>query len=151
MLSSGHYTAITSKSLHHPEFKENVFIFLPIKHLRGRKFELLPDFQTGGMIDTSNYNDGKRGGKVRVRAHIEEFDKKTLLIKDVPYSVTTTQLMESITKANDQGKIKIRKVTDVTAAEVEIQIDLAAGICSELTKQAKFWSLFFKEVKLEHK
>ena len=58
------------------------------------------------MIDTSNYNDGKRGGKVRVRAHIEEFDKKTLLIKDVPYSVTTTQLMESITKANDQGKIK---------------------------------------------
>jgi topoisomerase-4 subunit A len=73
-----------------------------IKHLRGKKFELLPDFQTKGKMDASNYNDGKRGGKIRVRATIEEFDKKTLLIKDVPYSVTTTQLMESITKANDQ-------------------------------------------------
>ncbi len=109
-----------------------------IKHLRGRKFELLPDFQTGGMIDASNYSDGKRGGKVRVRAHIEELDKKTLLIKDVPYSVTTTQLMESITKANDQGKIKIKKVTDVTAAEVEIQIDLATGISPDITIDALY-------------
>ena len=109
-----------------------------IKHLRGRKFELLPDFQTGGMIDASNYNDGRRGGKVRVRAHIEEFDKKTLLIKDVPYSVTTTQLMESITKANDQGKIKIKKVTDVTAAAVEIQIDLATGISPDITIDALY-------------
>lgn len=109
-----------------------------IKHLRGRKFDLLPDFQTGGMIDTANYNDGRRGGKVRVRAHIEELDKKTLLIKDVPYSVTTTQLMESITKANDQGKIKIKKVTDVTAAEVEIQIDLAVGISPDITIDALY-------------
>jgi len=109
-----------------------------IKHLRGRRFDLLPDFQTGGMIDASNYSDGKRGGKVRVRAHIEELDKKTLLIKDVPYSVTTTQLMESITKANDQGKIKIKKVTDVTAAEVEIQIDLAAGISPDITIDALY-------------
>ena len=109
-----------------------------IKHLRGRRFELLPDFQTGGMIDASNYNDGRRGGKVRVRAHIEEFDKKTLLIKDVPYSVTTTQLMESITKANDQGKIKIKKVTDVTAAAVEIQIDLATGISPDITIDALY-------------
>jgi topoisomerase-4 subunit A len=80
------------------------------------------------MIDTTNYNDGKRGGKVRVRSHIEESDKKTLLVKDVPYGVTTTQLIDSILKANDQGKIKIKKVTDNTAAEVEIQIDLAPGI-----------------------
>ena len=109
-----------------------------IKHLRGRRFDLLPDFQTGGRIDASNYSDGKRGGKVRVRAHIEELDKKTLLIKDVPYSVTTTQLMESITKANDQGKIKIKKVTDVTAAEVEIQIDLAAGISPDITIDALY-------------
>ena len=109
-----------------------------IKHLRGRKFELLPDFQTGGMIDASAYNDGRRGGKVRVRAHIEELDKKTLVIKDVPYSVTTTQLMESITKANDQGKIKIKKVTDVTAAQVEIQIDLATGISPDITIDALY-------------
>jgi topoisomerase-4 subunit A len=109
-----------------------------IKHLRGKKFQLLPDFQTGGMIDASNYNDGRRGSKVRVRAHIEEFDKKTLVIKDVSYGVTTTQLMESITKANDQGKIKIKKVTDVTAAEVEIQIDLATGISPDITIDALY-------------
>ncbi len=109
-----------------------------IKYLRGKRFELLPDFQTGGMIDASNYNDGKRGGKVRVRAHIEELDKKTLLIKDVPYSVTTTQLMDSIVKANDQGKIKIKKVTDNTAAEVEVQIDLAPGISPDITIDALY-------------
>src|SRR6201992_3047678 len=99
-----------------------------IKYLRGKKFEVLPDFQTGGTMDASNYTDGKRGGKIRVRAIIEEEDKKTLVIKSVPYGVTTTQLMESIVKANDQGKIKIKKVTDHTAAEVEIIIELAAGI-----------------------
>lgn len=109
-----------------------------IKALRGRKFEIYPDFQTGGMIDVGNYNDGKRGGKVRVRAHVEELDKKTLVIRDVPYGVTTTQLMESITKANDQGKIKIKKVTDVTAAEVEIQIDLAPGISPDITIDALY-------------
>ncbi len=109
-----------------------------IKHLRGKKFELLPDFQTKGKMDAANYNDGKRGGKIRVRATIEELDKKTLLIKDVPYSVTTTQLMESITKANDQGKIKIKNVTDVTAADVEIQIDLATGISPDITIDALY-------------
>ncbi|HLD53669.1 MAG TPA: DNA gyrase/topoisomerase IV subunit A [Sediminibacterium sp.] len=109
-----------------------------IKYLRGKKFELFPDFQTGGMIDVSGYNEGKRGGKVRVRAHVEELDKKTLVIRDVPYGVTTTQLMESITKANDQGKIKIKKVTDVTAKDVEIQIDLAAGISPDITIDALY-------------
>ena len=90
------------------------------------------------MIDVTNYNDGKRGGKIRVRAHIEEFDKKTLIVRDVPYGITTTQLIDSIIKANDQGKIKIRKVTDNTAAEVEIQIDLAPGISPDITIDALY-------------
>lgn len=109
-----------------------------IKYLRGRKFELYPDFQTGGMIDVTNYNQGKRGGKVRVRAIIEEADKKTLVIKSVPYGVTTTSLMESIVKANDQGKIKIKKVTDATAKDVEIQIELAQGISPDITIDALY-------------
>jgi topoisomerase-4 subunit A len=109
-----------------------------IKHLRGKRFELFPDFQTGGMVDVAEYNFGKRGGKVKVRAHIEESDKKTLLIKSVPYGVTTSQLMESIVKANDQGKIKIKKVTDNTAADVEIQVDLAPGISPDITIDALY-------------
>src|SRR5258705_7490295 len=109
-----------------------------IKYLRGRRIEFFPDFQTGGMIDVADYNLGKRGGKLKVRAHIEEIDKKTLAIKSVPYGVTTTQLMESIVKANDQGKIKIKKVTDNTAAEVEIQVDLAAGISPDITIDALY-------------
>ncbi|MEP7280177.1 MAG: DNA gyrase/topoisomerase IV subunit A [Bacteroidota bacterium] len=109
-----------------------------IKYLRGKRFELYPDFLTAGMIDTDNYNEGKRGGKVRVRARIEELDKKTLVIRDVPYSVTTATLMDSIVKANDQGKIKIKKVTDNTAAEVEILVDLAPGISPDITIDALY-------------
>jgi topoisomerase-4 subunit A len=109
-----------------------------IKYLKGRKFELYPDFQTGGMIDVSNYNDGRRGGKVRVRSIIEEQDKKTLVIRSVPYGVTTTSLMESIVKANDQGKIKIKKVTDATAKDVEITVELAAGISPDITIDALY-------------
>ncbi|MBI3139310.1 MAG: DNA gyrase/topoisomerase IV subunit A [Sphingobacteriales bacterium] len=109
-----------------------------VKYLRGKRFELYPDFLTGGMIDVADYNQGKRGGKVKVRAHIEEVDKKTLAIKSVPYGVTTTQLMESIVKANDQNKIKIKKVTDNTAAEVEIQVDLAPGISPDITIDALY-------------
>lgn len=109
-----------------------------IKYLRGKKFEILPDFQTGGTMDATNYNDGIRGGKVRVRAVIEEADKKTLIIKSVPFGVTTTQLMESIVKANDQGKIKIKKVTDHTAAEVEIVVELAQGISADITIDALY-------------
>jgi topoisomerase-4 subunit A len=109
-----------------------------IKHLRGRRFELYPDFQTGGLIDVADYNQGKRGGKVKLRAHIEEWDKKTLVIRSVPYGVTTMQLMESIVKANDQGKIKIKKVTDNTAADVEILVDLAAGISPDITIDALY-------------
>jgi topoisomerase-4 subunit A len=109
-----------------------------IKYLKGKRFEIFPDFQTGGMIDVTNYNEGKRGGKVRVRAIIEEFDKKTLLIKSVPYGITTSGLIDSIIKANDQGKIKIKKVTDNTAAEVEIQVDLAPGISPDITIDALY-------------
>ncbi len=109
-----------------------------IKYYKGKKFELFPDFATGGTIDITNYNDGIRGGKVRVRARIEELDKKTLIIKDVPYGTTTTQLIDSIIKANDNGKIKIKKVTDNTAAEVEISIDLAPGISPDITIDALY-------------
>jgi len=116
----------------------NELIEAAIKYLRGKRFDLYPDFQTGGMIDVADYSQGKRGGKVKVRAHIEETDKKTLSIKSVPYGVTTTQLMESIVKANDQGKIKVKKVTDNTAAEVEIQVDLAQGISPDITIDALY-------------
>ncbi len=109
-----------------------------IKYLKGKKYEILPDFQTGGAMDASNYNDGQRGGKIRVRAVIEEQDKKTLVIKNVPFGVTTTQLMESIVKANDAGKIKIKKVTDHTAAAVEIIIELAPGISPDITIDALY-------------
>ena len=109
-----------------------------IKYLRGKKFELLPDFQTGGSIDAANYNEGLRGGKIRVRATIEEADKKTLVIRSVPYGITTTQIMDSIVKANDQGKIKIKKVTDHTAANVEILVELAPGISPDITIDALY-------------
>ncbi len=109
-----------------------------IRYLKGKKFELYPDFPTGGMIDADAYNDGKRGGKIKCRAHIEEVDKKTIRITDVPYGVTTTQLMDSIVKANDQGKIKIKKVTDNTAAEVEISVELAPGISPDITIDALY-------------
>lgn len=99
-----------------------------IKHLKGRKFELYPDFATGGMIDVTNYNDGKRGGKVRVRAIVEEVDKKTLAIRSVPYGVTTSQLADSILKANDNGKIKIKSVTDNTAKDIELIVQLGPGL-----------------------
>ena len=109
-----------------------------IKYLRGKRFDILPDFQTGGTMDASAYNEGKRGGKIRVRSIIEEQDKKTIVIKSVPYGVTTTQLMESIVKANDAGKIKIKKVMDHTAAAVEIIIELAPGISPDITIDALY-------------
>ncbi len=108
------------------------------KYLRGRKFELYPDFSSGGTIDVTNYNEGRRGGKVRVRAKIEELDKKSIVIRDVPYGITTTQLIDSIIKANDGGKIKIKKVIDNTAAEVEITVELAPGISPDITIDALY-------------
>jgi topoisomerase-4 subunit A len=109
-----------------------------IKYLKGKKFELFPDFQTEGMVDVTNYNDGKRGGKVRVRAHIEKIDSKTVHIKDVPFGVTVPSLIESIVKANDSGKLKIKKVTDNTAAIVEIEVQLATGVTPDQTIDALY-------------
>lgn len=109
-----------------------------IKYLKGRKFELYPDFATGGMVDVTNYNEGRRTGKVRVRARIEEIDKKSIVIRDVPYGITTSQLIDSIIKANDTGKIRIKKVTDNTAAEVEVAIELAPGISPDITIDALY-------------
>jgi len=106
--------------------------------LNNKKIILYPDFQLGGMIDVSNYNDGLRGGRIRVRAKIEEFDKKTLLIKEIPFGTTTTSLIDSIIKANDTGKIKIKKVIDNTAKDVEIQIQLAPGISPDVTIDALY-------------
>ena len=99
-----------------------------INHLRGRKVEILPDFQTGGMADFTNYNDGLRGGKVRIRAKINKVDKKTLSITEVPYGSNTSSLIDSILKANDKGKIKVKKIEDNTAQEAEIIIHLASNV-----------------------
>ncbi|TNE82340.1 MAG: DNA gyrase/topoisomerase IV subunit A [Bacteroidetes bacterium] len=109
-----------------------------IDQLKGKKVELYPDFPTGGMVDVSAYNNGMRGGRVRVRAKIEEFDKKTLLVKDIPYGVTTGSLIDSIVKANDQGKIKIKKVIDNTAKDVEVAIHLAPGVSPDITMDALY-------------
>ena len=109
-----------------------------IKLLQDKKTKIYPDFQTGGMMDVTDYKSGKRGGKIRVRSRIVIEDKKTLLIKEIPYGVTTTQLIDSIVKANDKGKIKIKKVVDNTAKEVEIAIELAPGVSPNLTIDALY-------------
>ncbi len=106
--------------------------------LKGKEVAVYPDFQTGGLIDVANYSDGHRGGKIRVRARIEEEDKKMLIIRDIPYGVTTTSLIDSIIKANDSGKIKIKKVVDNTAADVEVQIHLATGVSPDITMDALY-------------
>lgn len=116
----------------------NEIIEAAVKHLKGKSFSLYPDFLTYGMVDITNYNDGARGGKVLVRAHIEEVDKKTLAIKDVPYGTTTSGLIESILKANDKGKIKIKSVTDNTAADVELIVQLAPGVSIDQTIDALY-------------
>ncbi len=109
-----------------------------INILKGKKVILYPDFLTGGKIDVSDYNNGKRGGKVRVRAVIEELDSKTLIIKDIPYGTTTTSLIDSIIKASDKGKIKIKKVLDNTAKDVEVQVQLAPNTSPDITIDALY-------------
>lgn len=109
-----------------------------IKHLQGKKFTLYPDFQTGGLVDVSDYQAGKRGGKIKVRALIEQQDKTTIVIRELPYGVTTTTLKDSIIKAADKGKIKIKRIIDNTAKEVEILIELAPGTSPELTIDALY-------------
>ena len=109
-----------------------------IKYLKGRSFSILPDFLTGGIADFSNYNDGKRGGKVRVRAKISQLDKKTLVITEIPFGTTTSTLIDSIVKANEKGKIKIKKIEDNTAANVEILVHLPPNISPDKTIDALF-------------
>lgn len=133
--TEGIAVGLSTKILPH-NFSE--LIEASIKYLRGRHMALYPDFATGGMIDVSAYNDGKRGGKVRVRAHIDVRDKRTLLIRDVPYGITTVQLMDSIVKANDNGKIKVRKVVDNTAEVVEIEVQLPSGVSPDVTVDALY-------------
>src|SRR5690554_3084791 len=113
-------------------------IHASIDYLRKKKFVLYPDFATGGMIDVTDYNEGMRGGRVRVRAKIEEVDRKTLAIKDIPFGTTTTGLIDSIIKANDKGKIKIRKVIDNTAKDVEIQVQLAPNQSPDIAIDALY-------------
>ncbi|MGB0402724.1 MAG: DNA gyrase/topoisomerase IV subunit A [Salibacteraceae bacterium] len=109
-----------------------------IKLLQGKRTKIYPDFLTGGMADFSNYNDGKRGGKVRVRAKISSLNKKTLIISELPYNVTTSSLIDSVLKANDKGKIKIKKIEDNTAEFVEILVYLAPGVSPDKTIDALY-------------
>ena len=106
--------------------------------LKGKKTNILPDFLTGGMADFSNYNEGRRGGKIRCRAKIESSDGKKVLIKEIPFATTTESIIESILKANDNGKIKIKKVIDNTAKDVEIEVQLAPGVSTDMTIDALY-------------
>lgn len=109
-----------------------------VAYLQEKEFKLYPDFLTGGYIDVERYNDGERGGSVKVRATISKIDNRTLVIKDMPFGKTTASVVDSILKANDKGKIKIRKVDDITAQNVEIQIQLAPGVSSDKTIDALY-------------
>jgi len=116
----------------------NELIDATINHLQGKEFEIYPDFPTGGFIDVSKYNDGQRGGVIKVRARIEKIDKKILVITEIPFGKTTSTLIESIIKANEKGKIKIRKIDDNTSANVEIQIHLMPGVSPDKTIDALY-------------
>lgn len=109
-----------------------------IASLKGKKVEIFPDFPTGGFVDVANYNGGMRGGKIRVRAKIREIDKKTLQITEIPFGVTVSDLCESIVKANEKGQIKIKKVSDKTAANVDIEIELQPGVSPDVTIDALY-------------
>tara|TARA_R110002020_G_scaffold35530_18_gene107195 strand:+ start:1925 stop:4594 length:2670 start_codon:yes stop_codon:yes gene_type:complete len=109
-----------------------------IKHLQGKKFTIYPDFPTGGLMDVADYNDGMRGGKIRSRARINQLDKNTLVITEIPFGTNTSSLIDTILKANEKGKIKIKKIEDNTAAEVEIQIHLPSGISPDKTIDALY-------------
>ena len=116
----------------------NELLEASIAHLKGKKFSLYPDFQTGGIIDVQSYNDGLRGGKVRVRAKITQQDKNTLVINEIPFSTNTSSLIDSILKANDKGKIKIKKIEDNTSSDVEILVHLPNDISPDKTIDALY-------------
>jgi len=126
---------LSSKILPH---NFNELIDASIKYLQGKKFELFPDFPTGGLAEVTRYNDGARGGSIRVRAKIEKIDNKTLIIKDLPFGKTTSSLIETIIKANEKGKIKIRRIDDNTAEDVEILVHLGANVSSDKTIDALY-------------
>ncbi|MFD2567515.1 DNA gyrase/topoisomerase IV subunit A [Pseudotenacibaculum haliotis] len=116
----------------------NELVDASIKYLKGRSFKIYPDFLTGGIADFTNYNDGKRGGKVRVRAKISQLDKKTLVITEIPFGTTTSSVIDSVLKANDKGKIKIKRIEDNTAANVEILVHLPPNISPDKTIDALY-------------
>ncbi|MDR2621952.1 MAG: DNA gyrase/topoisomerase IV subunit A, partial [Dysgonamonadaceae bacterium] len=126
---------LSSKVLPH---NFNELIDASVAYLHGEEFTLYPDFQTGGYIDVSRYNDGERGGAVKVRAKINKVDNKTLSVTEIPFGKTTSTLTESILRANEKGKIKIRKVDDMTAKDAEIVIHLAPGVSSDKTIDALY-------------
>ncbi|MEC9065079.1 MAG: DNA gyrase/topoisomerase IV subunit A [Bacteroidota bacterium] len=105
----------------------NELIDSSIKHLKGKRFKLYPDFQTGGFVDIKNYNDGNRGGRIKVRAKLEKLDKNSIIIKEIPYGTTTASVIESIIKASDKGKIKLKRIEDNTSSNVEIIVYLKTG------------------------
>ena len=133
--TEGIAVGLASKILPH---NFNEIIDAAINYLTGKDFVLYPDFPTGGMIDVSKYNDGQRGGAVKIRAKIEKIDKKTLVITEIPYGKTTSTLIDSIIKAGEKGKIKIRKIDDNTAANVEIMIHLMPGVSPDKTIDALY-------------
>ena len=133
--AEGIAVGLASKILPH---NFNELIDASIDYLMGKDFVLYPDFPTGGMIDVSRYNDGQRGGLIKVRARIEKVDKKTLVITEIPFGKTTATLIESVIKANDKGKIKIRRIDDNTAANVEIMVHLMPGVSPDKTIDALY-------------
>ena len=116
----------------------NELLQASIQHLKGKKINIYPDFQTGGIIDVQNYNDGLRGGKIRVRAKIAQQDKNTLVINEIPFSTNTSSLIDSVLKANEKGKIKIKKIEDNTSSEVEILVHLPPDISPDKTIDALY-------------
>ncbi len=133
--TEGIAVGLTSKILPH---NFNELCDASVAYLQGKEFKLYPDFQTGGLIDVERYNDGERGGSVKVRASIQKIDNRTLVINSLPYGKTTSSLVESILRANDRGNIRIRKVDDITAENVEIQVQLPAGVSSDRTIDALY-------------
>ena len=133
--AEGIAVGLSTKILPH-NFKE--LIKASVSYLKGKNFRIFPDFQTGGIMDVQNYNDGGRGGKIKVRARVSLKDKNTLVISEIPFGTTTTSLIESILKANDKGKIKIKKIEDNTSSEVEILIHLPSGISPDKTIDALY-------------
>ena len=133
--AEGIAVGLSSKILPH---NFNELVDASIKYLQGKNFELFPDFPTGGLAEVSRYNDGARGGAIRVRARIEKIDNKTLVIRDLPYGKTTVSLIETIIKASEKGKIKIKRIDDNTAEQVEILVHLGSNVSSDKTIDALY-------------